>query len=151
MIECAEVNSEFKGHLELFQYFLDMVARLGVNGQSSDEEDTQIVDGVPYSRRLAKSYPWRSKEITRYLMMIDNLVADFCKQRGGRPAVQRVRGLRESADEPLAGLPVVMYDEDWLRKKDRENPYYRLYLLQPSDENMELLTVDTVAILEKNM
>lgn len=40
-----------------------------------------------------------------------------------------------------------MYDEDWLKKKDQENPYYRTYLLKPSEEKMELLTVDTAAIM----
>lgn len=89
MIEFAKVDSRFSNHLKLFQYFLNIVERLGVNGQSSDEEDMQIVNGIPYSRRLAKSYPWRSKEITRYLVIVDNLVVDFSKQRGGRPVAQR--------------------------------------------------------------
>ena len=39
-----------------------------------------------------------------------------------------------------------MYDEDWLKKKDQENPYYRTYLLKP-EEKMELLTVHTAAIM----
>ena len=140
MIRISEVDNRF--NKDVYKYLRDVVEMLGFDGQSSDEEDQQSIDGT--SRVLvAKDYVWRSNDVTNYLKMIDKLRTDFVKVSMGPPRIPRSRNYRTKSEYPVIGLPQSMYNNEWLKKQEEERPTWVRTYLRVSNRKFELMSVDT--------
>src|SRR5262249_38207551 len=98
MIEVAETQGALHGQLSVYRYLANINERLGVQGQSSDEEDMQ---GAEVTRLLVKECNWRSKEVDGYMRFIDILREKYLVRPGIKVGVPRVRQVsQQKSDGP---------------------------------------------------
>ncbi|KAJ6546134.1 hypothetical protein B0H10DRAFT_1969737 [Mycena sp. CBHHK59/15] len=119
------------------KYFEKLVAKLGKDGMSSEEEEIAIREGKPQVVYGVKLCAWRANPIDGYLDAID-LVAD-AQKNGGAPRALRQRGTKVGTSNPPNGLPEKMYGEVWLAQKRKSNTLWVEKQLRVSDEPFELL------------
>ena len=94
-----------------------MLARLGRDGMSSDESDTDET-GVKVNRVLIK--PWRSSALGRWVRRFDPPcnVQPLGSTKGptARPRLRSTKVVVRS--DPVKSLPKDAYDSEWLRQLD---------------------------------
>lgn len=104
--------------MERFAKYIDMLDR--GNGMSEDEADWRSSSGKTPTQYLVVCPAWRSKEVSSWLQVIDNVyLARRFKTDGrvtpGNWVRNRIRSGRVShTAEPVKSLPVNFYDKDWL-------------------------------------
>jgi hypothetical protein len=124
-----------------------MLNLLDVDGMSEEEESTRNLGGTTVTVYLVKLCPWRANEITQYLKLID--------KESMNPALKASRG-QGSHSAPRfpsnqggatfkTGLPIGMYDPDWLSDRIRGWPEFEDDVLQVSKETFEFLVLATHA------
>jgi len=92
-----------------------IVDTLTIAGMSSDESDTNESNRPIYR---VKRRAWRSKALTRYLILVDhdqNKTNAYGNIRSGNPPRTRVRHSNNalSVRDPPTNLPINFYNEDW--------------------------------------
>jgi hypothetical protein len=141
MVQLAQTDLKYHLRLQEFQYLQDVVKRLGVDGQSSDEDDMQVDEDTSISVFVVKECVWRSKHMTAYMKVIDKLKENFLKGVGGANPTPRLRGYRQQSTIPVCGLPRTMYNAEWLAQKEKESPEWVKACLNVSDQEFELLEI----------
>lgn len=101
----------------IWEWLSSVLERLGPEGMSSDESAVEDGIHVAYRTRIT---PWR-RRMEKELEIIDTqrfVDADIYTPRGSKP-VKRIRGTANnmSARRPVATLPRVFYDKDWLERQ----------------------------------
>ena len=100
-------------------WLTDIVGRLGLDGTSSDESAAEDDIHTVYRTKVM---PWR-RDIERELEIIDTqrfIDSDIYTPRGSKP-IKRIRGKGNalSSRRPVAKLPKVFYDKDWLKTQPK--------------------------------
>jgi hypothetical protein len=100
----------------VWRWLSTVVEKLGEDGMSSDESDTDTRTGLPIYR--VKNMKWRRK-MAYELDMVDKLRVqdrDIYSQKGAKPTA-RFRDDRNSESQRVApkGLPKRMYSSAWLK------------------------------------
>ncbi|KAI0363204.1 hypothetical protein BV20DRAFT_958765 [Pilatotrama ljubarskyi] len=96
-----------------------ILRRLGVEGMSSDEEDT----GAPYTRYRIRRRVWRSTAATLFLRILDALHrrrrsrSGQGSRRGAPPRLRYASTDVSSESAPVRGLPRSAYDAAWLASR----------------------------------
>ncbi|KAK7056077.1 hypothetical protein R3P38DRAFT_2850331 [Favolaschia claudopus] len=110
------------------EYDDDLLDYLGVDGMSSEDDDTLVVPGgvVPSECFKVKKCIWRAEPVTYSMNDIDRHAALHKKNnnRGGAKKGTRVRVEELGKSEAPSGLPRALYDEDWVASKEREIPLW---------------------------
>jgi hypothetical protein len=121
-----------------------MLKLLDVDGMSEEEESTRNLGGTTITVFLVKLCPWRANEITQYLKLIDN--------EAGNPALQASRGhpaprvpSNQAGATFKTGLPIEMYNPEWLHDRIQGWPNFEDDVLQVSKETFEFLVLATHA------
>jgi hypothetical protein len=129
--------------LDAWKCFQKMLKFLDVDGMSEEEESTRNLGGTTVTVFLVKLCPWRANEITQYLKLIDN--------EAGNPALQSSRGSRSAPRLPSnqagatfkTGLPIDLYNPEWLHDRIQGWPEFEDDVLQVSKEAFEFLVLAT--------
>src|SRR5271170_1914500 len=111
---------------ETWDALFSIVDTLTLTGMSSDESDTDERNRPTYH---VKRRAWRSKSLTRYLILVDrdqNKTNAYGNIRSGNPPRTRLRHSSNavSVRDPPTNLPINFYDEDWysgLTNKQKRN------------------------------
>ncbi|KAH9858480.1 hypothetical protein C2E23DRAFT_718089 [Lenzites betulinus] len=96
-----------------------LLQRLGPEGMSSDEEDTE----GPFTRYAAFRKPWRHASVTRIMRILDALHrrsrsrSGQGSQRGRGPRVRYMSSQVSPEKRVVRRLPRNAYDPDWLRTR----------------------------------
>ncbi|KAK7013595.1 hypothetical protein R3P38DRAFT_3576261 [Favolaschia claudopus] len=110
------------------KYDEDLLEYLGVDGMSSEDDDTLVVPGgvVPSNCFKVKKCIWRAEPVTYSMNNIDHHAAVHKRNngKGGAKKGTRVRVEELGKSEAPSGLPRALYDEDWLASKEREIPLW---------------------------
>lgn len=124
-----------------------MLNLLDVDGMSEEEESTQNLGGTTITVYLVKLCPWRANEIMQYLKLIDNVSMDpALKASCGSHVAPRFPS--ESNREGVnfkTGLPIQMYNPNWLSDRRRGWPEFEDDVLEVSKETFEFLVLATHA------
>lgn len=120
-----------------------MLEFLDVDGMSSEEESTLDVSNQTITVYLVKICPWRANEITQYLKLID--------QEAKNPAIRCSHGKKAAPRFPSnekgntlpKGLPLKMYDAQWVRQMEQQWEDFTTEALEVSKETFEFLTLMT--------
>lgn len=121
-----------------------MLARLGPEGMSSEEEGVEKVASINVSVFRVKLCVWHAPEISQYFKYID--------KEGDNPVVRGNKGSRmlprieteEVGVSPApTKLPKKMYDPTWLDRQEISRPAWVIDELQVSREAFELLVLAT--------
>jgi hypothetical protein len=104
--------------LHIWKWLASVLEHLGDDGMSSDESSIENFETV----YRVKTMPWR-RDIVEYMDIIDrqrHKDADIFTPKGTKPG-KRVRGTANPASihEPVHGLPISFYDEEWLQQVDK--------------------------------
>ena len=119
-----------------------MLNLLDVDGMSEEEESTRNLGVTVY---LVKLCPWRANEITQYLKLIDNASMDpALKASRGSHVAPRFPSNREGVNFKT-GLPIQMYNPDWLSDRRWGWPEFEDDVLEVSKETFEFLVLATHA------
>ncbi|KAJ7757849.1 hypothetical protein B0H14DRAFT_2634852 [Mycena olivaceomarginata] len=123
-IKTISMTIEIKAHqpdlaqdLEAWKRLLDIVARLGTLGMSSEEEAEADFNGMLMKIYKVKVCMWRAPEITDYMRMVDKqtgVLSDQHNQQGPSKAM-RVHVAKGGTGRAPVGLPKCMYSSEWLR------------------------------------
>ncbi|KAK6974099.1 hypothetical protein R3P38DRAFT_2571761, partial [Favolaschia claudopus] len=117
----TEEHSDLEYDDELLDY-------LGVDGMSSEDDDTLVVPGgvVPSTCFRVKKCIWRAEPVTYSMNDIDRHAATHKRNnnKGGAKRGTRVRVEELGKSEAPGRLPRALYDEDWLASKEREIPLW---------------------------
>lgn len=122
-----------------WEYFLNMLERLGTGGMSSEEEaQEKTPEGVLLPVFRVKLCMWRAPEIGEYLKVIDDNAANpAVRGKRGSRALPRFGTTEVGVSPAPTGLPVKMYNPEWL---GRQRAGWVEEELQVSRETFELLT-----------
>ncbi|KAI0689976.1 hypothetical protein C8T65DRAFT_588268, partial [Cerioporus squamosus] len=110
-----------------------ILERLGIDGMSSDEEDT----AAPFKRFRILVKPWRHARVTTFLRTLDALyrlwraTSSQAEKRGSQPRLRYISDKR-STSHAVSRLPANAYDDVWYGEQSsveqdnlraREEPY----------------------------
>jgi hypothetical protein len=136
-VEIKQQESAVDTHV--WQYLQSMLAALGKEGMSSDESDYDQAIGT-YFR--PKSVPWR-RNIIRELDMVDKehrRLGSTQRRRGAKPVIRRRDGQNAvSSSDPVPGLPISLYNPEWLKEKAGE---YVKRSLKPATSGFKWKSID---------
>lgn len=130
--------------LKTWEYFREMLERLGSEGMSSEEEGVEKMGNINVSVFRVRLCAWRAPEVSEYLRYID--------KEGENPAIRGTKGSRTSPRIPSeeigvspapSGLPRKLYNPAWLGRQEISRPGWVVDELQISKEAFELLTFAT--------
>ncbi|TFY77451.1 hypothetical protein EWM64_g6563 [Hericium alpestre] len=114
-VETVETFPQLRQHL-------DMLKRLGRNGMSSDDTDDEL--GTTYVQYWVLVMPWRSKDVTIWLRIIDAMSRKLQARKPMQGNQPRWRfssnrpGHRQSQKTVVACLPKNAYDPTWFDNMD---------------------------------
>lgn len=130
--------------LKTWEYFRDMLARLGSDGMSSEDEGVEKVGNVNVSVFRVRLCVWRAAEISEYFKFVDK-EGDSIAIRGakGSRMLPRLHTEEPGVSPAPAGLPRKMYSPAWLGRQESTRPGWVVDELQVSKEAFELLTFAT--------
>lgn len=129
--------------LDAWKYFKGMLEFLDVDGMSSEEESTLEVSNQTVTVYLVKICPWRANEITQYLKLIDREAKNPAIQRSqGKNAAPRFPSKEKGITLPK-GLPLKMYDAEWVHEMEQQWVGFATEALEVSKETFEFLTLAT--------
>jgi hypothetical protein len=129
---------------KLASYLRKVVLRLGIDGQSSDEESMQSMEGMTGSFLLAKKAPWRAKDITTYMQLLDKLRGELDAAAGlSQQGMSRLRNYMSESQNPAPRLPKTFYDATWLELKSGDAPGWVANHLQVAEDDFPMLQFDT--------
>ncbi len=117
---------------------ISILERLGIDGMSSDESETEDVDGQHHTQFQILAPLWRARRISGWLRMFDSIHnilrrgGDTEASQGSFPRRRRAGQRRSSSAKFVAGLPINAYDSDWIARDAR-----RRYDLRPSTEHYD--------------
>ncbi|KAK7008490.1 hypothetical protein R3P38DRAFT_2551435 [Favolaschia claudopus] len=125
---------------------INMLERIGVDGMSSDESDTDETDAYTSEYQILAPI-WRAQCVTAWLRMFDS-IHNILKRSGNITAAQgthtryRRSGQRQSASiKFVPGLPINCYHPQWvnadLRRKFDLHPKAEAYDFNHSDDILE--------------
>jgi hypothetical protein len=104
----------------VWEYLRAMLSALGKESMSSDESDYDQEIGTYFRPKILG---WRRK-ITRELEMIDKehrRLGNVERRRGAKPILRKRDGENAvSVRDPVPGLPISLYDPEWLQGKSVE-------------------------------
>ncbi|TDL13165.1 hypothetical protein BD410DRAFT_847262 [Rickenella mellea] len=118
-LETASLIAEIKKHDNAddagnWRWLKMMIEHLGRDGMSSDESE---IEGDTEAAFYPRALPWR-REMESELQLLDSEYLKRARARTKRGAkhIQRKRGIRKlvSKRDPAGGLPLCLYDDDWL-------------------------------------
>jgi hypothetical protein len=120
-----------------------MLEFLDVDGMSSEEESTLDIDNKTITVYLVKICPWRANEITEYLKFVD--------QEAKNPAIRSSQGKNAAPRFPSSergntlpkGLPLKMYDAQWVHQMEQHWGDFVIDVLEVSKEAFEFLVLTT--------
>jgi hypothetical protein len=123
----------------LWEWLKDVIERLGMDGMSSDESDTETnVHGIEVPVYRVKILAWR-RSMEEELAVIDQSrkYATMNWVRGSRPGERRRHHDNAESGRPaVKGLPESLYDAEWLNRRSKE---YREETLLVSKEEFRWL------------
>jgi hypothetical protein len=131
-VDCKE--QEVAPDTRYWKWLKTVLEKLGEEGMSS--EDSENGDGfeTTYHPRIL---PWR-RSMDYELQLVDyehRRVMKTVARRGAKPAPRKRRAeSRVSTRDPVCGLPVALYNEEWLAK---QTDLYIERTLQLSEENFK--------------
>ncbi|KAJ6562035.1 hypothetical protein B0H19DRAFT_873242, partial [Mycena capillaripes] len=117
---------------------IDMLERLGIDGMSSDESETEIADEEHHTQYQILAPLWRARELAAWLRMFDSIhnifrrSGDSLASRGAFPHRRKVGQKRSTNIKFVPGLPINVYDQEWITKDAK-----RKYDLRPSSEHYD--------------
>ena len=116
----------------IWQWLCDVIEKLGEDGMSSDESDTDERTGLPIYR--VTNMKWRRKMVYE-LNMVDKLRLvdrDLYSGRGAKP-IPRLRDERNSDSRRASpkGIPKKLYSAEWLQ--DQTPREYRELMIPDED------------------
>jgi hypothetical protein len=135
-IKTAEHNTVKEA--KIWRWLLSLLKWYGAEGMSSDETS---VEGMETVYRV-KVLVWR-RNIDKYLDNIDNErklpTQELYSHSGAKPA-KRIRSETNliSNRSPVPGLPIALYDNDWVEALDE---HYRQMTLCVSREQFEWMNI----------
>ncbi|KAJ7115754.1 hypothetical protein C8R44DRAFT_880173 [Mycena epipterygia] len=125
----------------IWQWVKRLLALLGTLGMSS--EDTKPLKMrmgqqiIRQTTHVIQICPWRPKQVTETLALVD-LAADQICLKKGTAACPRIRGNGESRTPAPQGLPITLYDEQWIEDGIEMDPDFKDDLCV-SDEAFEIM------------
>ena len=130
--------------LQTWEYFRKLLNKLSIGGMSSEEAGTEKLGDRTLSVYRVKLCLWRAEEIGDYLRIVDNAgnVPGLGATKGAKSA-PRVKTTTSGQSGAPAGLPRKMYDPEWLKKEEKERPFYVEDDLRVSEEAFDLLVLAT--------
>ncbi|KAJ7877686.1 hypothetical protein B0H13DRAFT_1570562, partial [Mycena leptocephala] len=114
---------------------IDILERLGVDGMSSDESET---DDNHHTQYQILAPLWRDRHLAAWLRVFDSLHhilrrgSDAYASRGAFPRHRKVGQQRSTNTTFVSGLPINVYDHHWITQDAR-----RKYDLRPSTEQYD--------------
>ncbi|KAF9491427.1 hypothetical protein BDN71DRAFT_1510420 [Pleurotus eryngii] len=119
----AKIETQTGRSRAMWQWASEVVETLGVGGMSSEESDTDSEDKAECTLKV-KKMAWR-RNIDKMLQEIDDCrigakatTGVFGKQ-GSKPMKRTRLAELVSRRQATAGLPEVLYDQEWLGKRKR--------------------------------
>jgi hypothetical protein len=138
MIEVKAASQNAETEVKIWQWLLSLLQWYGAEGMSSDEtsvEDQEIVYRV-------KVLLWR-RNIDKYLDLVDferKQPTQVLFSRSGARPVKRTRAEENAISDRKAipGLPIELYDAEWLQELDE---HYRQITLCVSREQFQWMNI----------
>ena len=113
-------EQEGAANAPVWQWLSSMVEKLGKDGMSSEESDTDTHGSSIEPVCRTRVMKWRRK-IESELQVIDDqrYLDDNIFAHGGSKPVMRILGFQNkpSARPPVPGLPCSFYDDEWLQQQ----------------------------------
>jgi hypothetical protein len=131
-------SDDVGGDLWIWKWLEKLLERLGDDGMSSDESDTEGTESV----YRVKTMLWRCERIEDYMDLIERqpYVDKEVFRRQGKSCFRRIRGQHNptTSRKPVARLPHQLYDEEWL---EEQTGRYRDSVLKVSREKFQMLDI----------
>jgi hypothetical protein len=146
IIECQIQLSVANGpesDLKEWLWLKELLQYLGTDGMSSD--DTEIsAERVVYRVRIQA---WHQQEIANYMQIIETerlMDVRIMPARGSKPINRDRKGSNPimSNRKPITGLPLSIYDEEWVEKQSQQ---YRQLVLCVSKEQFNWMAIEARA------
>ena len=119
-------NEEGSCDVKIWEWLLQLIQYLGVDGMSSEESGVEVNDeGIAQKVYRVKIMPWR-RNINQELAIIDKARLqdkDLYSEAGAKPVPRKRSEQNEaSSRQPVCDLPWSFYDDSWF---DRLNTNFR--------------------------
>ncbi|KAJ7815230.1 hypothetical protein B0H14DRAFT_2168162, partial [Mycena olivaceomarginata] len=117
---------------------IDMLEHLGIDWMSSDESETENVNGEHHIQYQILAPLWRAHDIAAWLQVFDSLhnilrrSGDTFASRGSFPRHRKVGQRRSSNLKFVPGLPINICDQQWISLDAK-----REYDLRPLTEHYD--------------
>lgn len=117
-------SKEPAADLEAWKRLLEMLELLGTDGMSSEEECEIFQNSRASVAYKVKVCIWRAADVNEYLWMVDAAKKTIKNKKRGPEPRKRIRDGTPSESEAPKGLPLCLYDPEWIKKESDASPVF---------------------------